>query len=284
MPRFLRDTIPADIRRGLDRLDPLPATAQKLVAMASGAEVSLAKIGELIEHDQAIAAAVLRASRSARYAGMHTPTTVRDAVMRLGTVPLLNLVMGDYMQRLRVAAPPYGLSESDLWSHAAAAQLAVRAIRMEPHAKPLPGAAETAALLHDVGKLVMARQVKATPDTIHDYASARGLTFVEAERALFGIDHAAVGGAVAELWDFPEEVTHAIGHHHDSHPEGGLVLDAVIVANVVAKSIGAGLGAEGLNFRFDGLSAARLGLDFNAIARICLQTDAALKDVHALAA
>jgi hypothetical protein len=39
-----------------------------------------------------------------------------------------------------------------------------------------------------------------------------------------------------------------------------LILDAVVMANVVAKTIQTGLGAEGLNFGVDPDSFTRLGL------------------------
>ncbi len=276
--------LPSEILRGIDRLDPLPVTAHKLFALASGEEVSLARVAELIEYDQAIAASVLRLARSAVFSGARPADTVREAVMRLGTVALLNIVLGDYLRRLKAAAPPYGLTEDDLWAHAAAAQLAVRAIRVEPRARALPPVAETAALLHDIGKLVMARQLKVTPETIRLHAQARKLTFVDAERDLFGVDHAAVGGAIADRWRFPKEVADAIARHHEHHPAASSVLDAVVVANVVAKSIGTGLGAEGLNFSFDVASAARLGLDFRAVARVCLRTDNWLRELRATAA
>jgi hypothetical protein len=40
-----------------------------------------------------------RLARSWTYSGARPPETVRDAVLRLGTVPLLNLVLGDYLAR-----------------------------------------------------------------------------------------------------------------------------------------------------------------------------------------
>ena len=90
--------------------------------------MSLARSAELVEFDQAIAATVLRMARSWTYAGSRPPDTVRDAVLRLGTVPLLNMVLGDYLTHIKASAPLYDVSEDDLWAHAAAAQLAVRAI------------------------------------------------------------------------------------------------------------------------------------------------------------
>jgi hypothetical protein len=107
-----------------------------------------------------------------------------------------------------------------------------------------------------------------------------GITFVEAEQQLFGVNHAAVGAAIAVEWHFPEEVTDAIARHHDRQlGRSTPVLDVVVIAKV-AKNIGAGLGAEGFNLTVDSECVRRLGLDFTKFARICLQTDTWLRELR----
>jgi putative nucleotidyltransferase with HDIG domain len=274
--------LPSTLVRGIEQLEPMPVTAQRLVALMQGEDVSLAKIAELVEFDQAIAASVLRLARSWAHAGARPPETVRDAVVRVGTIPLLNLVLGEYLARLRTAAPLYDLSEDDLWAHAAAAQLAVRALMQECPSANLPAVATTAALLHDIGKLVMSRCLNASVDTIVRHAKAQHITFVEAEQQLFGINHAAVGAAIAIEWHFPDVVTDAIARHHDAQLGPSTpVLDAVVIANMVAKNIGMGLGAEGFNLSVDSECVRRLGLDFTRYARVCLQTDTWLRELRA---
>jgi putative nucleotidyltransferase with HDIG domain len=273
--------LPSTLVRGIEQLEPMPVTAQRLVALMQGEDVSLVKIAELVEFDQAIAASVLRLARSWAHAGARPPETVRDAVVRLGTVPLLNLVLGEYLVRLRTAAPLYDLSEDDLWAHAAAAQLAVRALMQECPSANLPMVSTTAALLHDIGKLVMSRCLKASVDTIVRHAREHHVTFVEAEQQLFGVNHAAVGAAIAVEWQFPDVVTDAIARHHDAHLGASTpVLDAVVIANMVAKNIGTGLGAEGFNLTVDSQCVHRLGLDFTRFARVCLQTDTWLRELR----
>jgi putative nucleotidyltransferase with HDIG domain len=273
--------LPSALVRGIEQLEPMPVTAERLLALMNGEDVSLARIAELVEFDQAIAAAVLRMARSWAYAGSRPPETVRDAVVRLGTVPLLNTVLGDYLTRIKSSAPLYDLSEDDLWAHAAAAQLAVRAIMQECPGAKLPAVASTAALLHDIGKLVMSRCLNASVETIVSHAKQSGITFVEAEQQLFGVNHAAVGAAVAVEWHFPEVVTDAIRRHHDKElGRSTPVLDAVVIANMVAKNIGAGLGAEGFNLTVDHGAVTRLGIDFTRFARICLQTDTWLAELR----
>lgn len=279
MPTPATPVLPEALVRGIKQLEPLPLTAQRLVGMLSGAEVGAAAIAGLIEFDQAIAAAVLRAASTARHLGSSSPT-VREAVQRLGTVALLDLVLEGYLKKLRVATPLYDLSEQDLWLHGAAAQLAVRALAAERPQARIPALAGTAALLHDVGKLIVSRYLKADVRALLAHAEARHLTFVAAERDLLGTDHAEVGAALAVEWKFPADVADAIRRHHSlefSNPT--VMLDVVAVANVVAKTIAVGLGAEGLNFAVDPGSCRRLGIDYATFGRVCLQTDAWLREV-----
>lgn len=99
---------------------------------------------------------------------------------------------------------------------------------------------------------------------------------------LFGVNHAVVGAAIAVEWHFPDVVTDAIARHHDAQLGTSTpVLDAVVIANMVAKNIGVGLGAEGFNLAVDSECVHRLGLDFTRFARVCLQTDTWLRELRA---
>jgi HD-like signal output (HDOD) protein len=76
-------SLPSALVRGIEQLEPMPVTAQRLVALMQGADVSLAKIAELVEFDQAIAASVLRMARSWAYGDfarvcLQTDTWLRD--------------------------------------------------------------------------------------------------------------------------------------------------------------------------------------------------------------
>jgi hypothetical protein len=59
------------------------------------------------------------------------------------------------------------------------------------------------------------------------------------------------------------------------------VLGAVVIANMVAKNIGVGLGVEGFNLSIDRACVDRLGLDFTRFAKVCLQTDTWLRQLKA---
>jgi hypothetical protein len=84
-------------------------------------------------------------------------------------------------------------------------------------------------------------------------------------------------------WGFPEEITRGIEEHHQmpvAHPSP--TLDAVMLSNLVAKSAGIGLGAEGFNMRLDfGGCRERLGLNLKGFERVCAQTAVWARDLKA---
>ena len=85
---------------------------------------------------------------------------------------------------------------------------------------------------------------------------------------------------MARSWGFPESIVFAIEHHHHfPTPEGNPILDAVIVANLMTKTIGVGLGAEGMNLRVDFDCHRRLDLDFDGFCGCCAQTTFALEEL-----
>jgi putative nucleotidyltransferase with HDIG domain len=245
-------------------------------------DIGPARIAGYVEFDPAMASAVLRLANSAAYGGMIRTTSLRDAVTRLGTARLLDIVLGDALQRLKAHVPMYGLGEDELWLHSVGASLAVRALQQECPSAGVPESASVAALLHDIGKIVMARYMKADVRAILARSAEKAITFVDAERDLLGCDHAEVGGALARHWGLPDDMTRAIEQHHQGPPaDPSPTMDAVIIANMAAKTIGAGLSAEGHNLYVDRDAPRRMGLDFASFARICLQTMTSLTELKA---
>ena len=274
--------IPQGLLQGIQRLDPLPVTAQRLMKALDDEEIGPARIAEFVQYDPAVASTVLRVANSAAYGGWNRVDNIRDAVVRLGAARLLDIVIGDYLRKIKANAPLYDLAEDDLWLHSASASLAVKALQKERPRAGIPETASIAALVHDIGKLVMVRFMKADVKQILALRDERGLAFFEAERELFGCDHAEVGGEMARRWGFPDDIAAAIECHHQvpvARPNP--TIDAVIIANLVAKALGTGLGAEAMDLRLDEQVNWRLKLDFPGFSRVCIQTMTWFKELKA---
>jgi putative nucleotidyltransferase with HDIG domain len=74
----------------------------------------------------------------------------------------------------------------------------------------------TAGLLHDIGKIVLNQLL--TPKIradIRALIAEKNISRVDAEREVFGTDHAPVGAALLRRWNIPEVIVVAVaGHHH----------------------------------------------------------------------
>ena len=74
----------------------------------------------------------------------------------------------------------------------------------------------TAALLHDIGKIVISQFLNPEALLAIRQRLARGASASEAERAVLGTDHAEVGGGLLHMWHLPAPITEAVALHH--HP------------------------------------------------------------------
>ena len=136
-------------------LDPLPASVSRLATLVARENWTVKEAEEVIALDQALTVKLLRLANSAAGASRIEIATVGDALVRMGVGVVLSMATGSSVQRLiRVGLPEYGLSEGDLWRHSVAAALASEAAARVCQTV-VPPESFTAALLHDIGKLVL---------------------------------------------------------------------------------------------------------------------------------
>ena len=61
----------------------------------------------------------------------------------------------------------------------------------------------------------------------------------EAEREVFGVDHAEIGAVLAETWKFDNEIINSIQYHHSLlKSRADLVTAVVSISNLFAKKAG----------------------------------------------
>jgi len=89
-----------------------------------------------------------------------------------------------------------------------------------------------AALLHDVGRLVISR-LHPGYKVYFDAVSRTPEQRLREEREQLGIDHALVGGVLARRWNLPQRIAIAIERHHADDAEGlaAMVATADMVAH-----------------------------------------------------
>jgi putative nucleotidyltransferase with HDIG domain len=244
-----------------NNLAPLPASTVRLAQMVSSTNCDIADVAEIIAFDPAMTANLLRGANSAASASETKVTTVQEAVSRLGTARVLSLAVASGARPfLNGKLDAYELNEGALWRHSVAVAAAAEILPGYCTAV-IPADAFTAAILHDVGKLVMSRFLsREALGYIKTAEQQDGLARLDAEAQILGVHHGELGGLIAQHWSLPHRVVNAIIHHH--HPENGadIVCDATYLANLVGHQIEACLEGKELALEIDPAVAERLGL------------------------
>ena len=217
-------------------LAPLSATTVRLAQVASRSDCDVQEVTELVAFDQALTSKLLRAANAVASGSAIPVGTVDEAVTRLGTAQVLALaVAAGAKPLLQARVPAYGLDEGALWRHsvasAVAAETAPRFCNVE-----VPPESFTAALLHDVGKLVMGRYLSSEIlRFIHRAQEVEHLEALEAESLLLGVNHGELGGIIAQHWELPERIIAGITFHHNPPPDSDVICYLTCLANQVAK-------------------------------------------------
>jgi putative nucleotidyltransferase with HDIG domain len=265
----------SELSQEIDRFDPIPVSQPRLAQALADTHADLGQFVAIIEYDPALTANALKLANSAYYSPGQPVNSVREAVMRLGAGRILQHSVGSHVRgKLAAACPGYSLDVYELWHHSVAAALA--ADLLPRYAKvAIHPVAFTAALLHDIGKLALSKHLTVEiKEQIHEFTMIHHVSYVEAERAILGFDHAQVGGVIARRWKFPDTLARAIAYHH--HPrengESASALDAVHVGNAVAKVIGTAPGTEEMNMSADSDAARALGLTPATLEALCAAT------------
>lgn len=258
-----------ELIRRAESVEPLPQSAQRLATLLADPDSDTEEVVRTVSTDPALAARVLRAANSAANAARVGARTPREAIVRLGRGAVLTMaVAGGVARELRGAVPEYGLAREALWRHSVAATTAVEA--MLPHVKVVvPPEAATAALLHDVGKIVMAQFL--APTTLEYLGRAQregGLSERQAEAELLGAHHAELGALMARTWNLNETIAKGIQYHHDPETGGEVVCDVVCLADAIAWTIPGGAPRPAMNLESADPSRARLGIAEGALDAI----------------
>lgn len=247
---------------GLERIPALPAALIELARAVCSPKADLNEVAQAVEADPTVAAKVIRFASAASSSGPVRMRTVMQAVIRLGPTRVIETLVAETLMPLLLApCEAYLLGGGEGWRHAVAASILADMLA-NVATTPVPRIASTAALLHDVGKVVLSQRLEpGVVQGIRDLAARDRLTHVDAERSVLGTDHAQVGAAIARHWGLPELAAKAIERHHDPDGDPDPVLDTVHMANVMAKLIAAGLGADELNLKASRDAPQRLGID-----------------------
>jgi putative nucleotidyltransferase with HDIG domain len=208
--------------RALDLLPALAYSRERLLAALAREPEPGPGVAAALEDDPGLLGAALRAA-NAEPGRRGRVISAPGAAAALGRAGLLELASSVPCYGFFAPIGAWGTAPRRMRLHALATrQIALQLAASMRH--PDPARLAAASLLHDLGKLVLARGYP-------DYSAAAGRNGatpeerVASERRVLIVDHAAMGGVLARRWGLPEALAAAIESHHAPGAGG----DAAIV-------------------------------------------------------
>lgn len=246
----------AEIRERIERcpkLASLESINRKLKGLINSEQSYTSQIAEIIRRDPSLTARLLRMVNSVYFGLSAKVNNIEEAVLYLGLRQIRELSMAtpviEELERLGPVSPR--LPWRELWQHSVGTALVTREILSFTDLLVDDDTDYIVGLLHNVGKVVLATTWPAEFERLveRDYLSCGEVC--EAERALIGWDHAAVGGHYLERHQLPPEIAQAVRFHANPAQAGEhrRLAAAVQVADLVVRATGTPGGFERIDPR-----------------------------------
>lgn len=204
------------LERVLQRIGDLPSMPE-VVAVAvdqmNRPDVDMAEIAETIGRDPSLTAKLLKIANSPYYGMRQVVGSLKLAMVILGGREVRNILIGVTMMDAFDDASTAPITRGNFWDHSA--RVAAMSKKLSEHyTLRFQGEDFIAGLLHDIGKLVLYRQLPREYGPLFRKAATTDEEIETLEHSAFGFDHSDAGGAVAKVWNLPETLRDAVLHHH----------------------------------------------------------------------
>jgi putative nucleotidyltransferase with HDIG domain len=212
---------------------------RKLLGVIENPRISLNEIGSFISNDPVLTSRVLKVVNSPVYGFPGRISSVSQALILLGLNVVKGMLLGvsvfEAMQKTMVG----------LWEHSLGCAVTARIIAKKKELKE-PEEVSVAALLHDIGKVVLGLKFPDEYKKIMSEAETKDILIFDAEKNYFGINHADAGAWIAQKWNFPRSLVEVIEYHHKPHLSKNVAMQTAIVhlSDILIRAKGFGFAGD----------------------------------------
>jgi putative nucleotidyltransferase with HDIG domain len=220
---------------GATALPSAPRVYCEMTTLLANPEASMQQVADVVERDVAMAARVLQLANSAFFGLSRQVTRIGEAVTYLGLNVLKAVVLSsEALEAFRSACPIEHFSIEAVERRSALVARVAR--RLLPR-----GAAQeeafSAALLHDIGVLVLAAREPEYLAEVLAITRREQRWMVDVEQQRRGATHAEVGAHLLALWGLPHAIVEAVAYHHRPQTVAEPVLDAIAVVYIAGTLV-----------------------------------------------
>ncbi|HKK01475.1 MAG TPA: HDOD domain-containing protein, partial [Desulfuromonadales bacterium] len=192
-------------------LPAMPVVAVKVMELLQDPNTSAEVLANAVSLDPAVSARILKVANSSFYGLQRQVSTIKAAIVILGQKTLRSMVLAVSLSGMNRR---FGLLEKILWEDSIGCAICSRLLSDRLRSAD-PEEAFLAGLFRHIGKVVRNNNdPQAFSDLVQAVYNDEG-TFSELEKQRFDYDHAVVGAAVLEKWNFSNPLIESTLHHSD---------------------------------------------------------------------
>ncbi|MFU0799449.1 MAG: HDOD domain-containing protein [Xylanivirga thermophila] len=268
----------------IDRVQDVPALPQivnRVIELTEDPNSTARDIEAVINKDQSLTARVLRLANSAYYGYPRRISTITEATILLGFQTVKSITISAAVKKvLFKKLPGYGMPEGALWKHSQTCAIIARCLGKKFSVRNIDEI-YTAALLHDIGKVIMSYYMEENYDQVIKMVQQNNMPFIEAEQQILGFDHCQLGAKLCEKWNLPYALMEPIAYHHD--PQRGVKnIDSLYITHIsdaITMTLGIGLGVDGMAYELYTPALERFGIsEEEGIEKIILEISDMISD------
>jgi len=228
-----------DILEKIDKLPSLSPTVSKVIEVANNLNSSPRDLVTVIKMDPILTGKVLKLVNSAYFSLSQEVTSLERAIIMLGLNTIKNLALSTAVldQFSGHKFKTSGFNADEFWKHSLAVAVAAKilAIKLDIP-KRFREEFFIAGLLHDIGKLIIARFYPNEMSAIIKNVSEMKMSMLLFENREINFTHPEIGEKIGEKWKLSPALIKSIASHHgpdfyEANTEEFKLVVSVYIAN-----------------------------------------------------
>jgi HD-like signal output (HDOD) protein len=229
-------------------LPSVPLVLTKILRLIDEESATALRLEELILHDPALTARILRLANSAFYSFRSEVKTISHAITLLGLNLIKSLAIGvSIFESFTRGLKSEASTINGLWMHSFGVGTLAQDIWQPRTSRSEAEFAFLCGLLHDMGKVVCFKN-----DTKR-YAELFAIDGDESDGDMcvrefecYGLTHASIGSMLASRWGLPSDLATVVQEHHDPMNSDLPLVSVVSMADMVAKRCSIGYDGDNM--------------------------------------
>lgn len=211
-PVAVMNKIQKQILDEVRELPTFPENILELEKLCSDPEVDYRIVADRLSMDPSLSVSVLKLSNSAAFITRRRIDTISEAINLIGMKNLRSIIIASSARR--ILDERYS-SFRQVWDHCNKTAFYARQLALTFGLGKIAQNVYLAALLHDLGKIVLLSTSSALSEWMFTLTRDRSLrTSTIIEEVSIGISHSSIGEKIARKWNLPEYLVETIEWHH----------------------------------------------------------------------